>query len=181
MFIFFLNVVNPKPGQAFICSPDEPHAYLQGELIEAMVNSDNVVRGGLTPKYKDKDTLMEVSIFLTNVQMLIYKFNEVSISEGAVNDTVGGDKAEVRKYATGYKEFCVTSVALQAEAKVTLPKFAATAIVFVLDGDASVEWEGMKSDFTMNAKKAYMLLPETEISLKAAGAGSKMFICHCDL
>lgn len=114
LFIFFLNVVNPKPGQAFICSPDEPHAYLQGELIEAMVNSDNVVRGGLTPKYKDKDTLME---------MLIYKFNEVDISEGVVTEEnkFGGDKAEVRKYATGYKEFCVTSVTLQAEGKVTLP------------------------------------------------------------
>ena len=123
LFIFFLNVVNPKPGQAFICSPDEPHAYLQGELIEAMVNSDNVVRGGLTPKYKDKDTLMEVSIFSTNFQMLIYKFNEVDISEGVVTEEnkFGGDKAEVRKYATGYKEFCVTSVTLQAEGKVTLP------------------------------------------------------------
>lgn len=38
-----------------------------------MVNSDNVVRGGLTPKYKDKETLTE---------MLIYKFNEVKISDG---------------------------------------------------------------------------------------------------
>lgn len=28
-----------------------------------MVNSDNVVRGGLTPKYKDTQTLVEVSIF----------------------------------------------------------------------------------------------------------------------
>ena len=146
-----------------------------------MVNSDNVVRGGLTPKYKDKDTLMEVSTLRTNFQMLIYKFNEVAISDGKINDTVSGDKAEVRKYATGYKEFCVTSVALQAEAKVTLPKFAATAIVFALDGDASVEWEGMKSEFTMHAKQAYMMLPETEVSLKAAETGSKMFICHCDL
>ena len=77
LFIFFLNVLNPKPGQSFICSPDEPHAYLQGELIEAMVNSDNVVRGGLTPKYKDKETLTEVGeIIIMFLQMLIYKFNE---------------------------------------------------------------------------------------------------------
>lgn len=28
LFIFFLNVLKPKPGESFICSPDEPHAYL---------------------------------------------------------------------------------------------------------------------------------------------------------
>ena len=63
LFIFFMNIINPKVGESFVCYPDEPHAYIQGELIEAMVNSDNVVRGGLTPKYKDTQTLVEVSLF----------------------------------------------------------------------------------------------------------------------
>jgi len=56
-----LNIVKCVKGESFVCSPDEPHAYIQGELMEAMVNSDNVVRGGLTPKYKDTKTLVEVS------------------------------------------------------------------------------------------------------------------------
>ena len=60
-----MNVLSLKPGDAFICNPDEPHAYIQGDLIEAMVNSDNVVRGGLTPKLKDTETL---------VNMLKYEF-----------------------------------------------------------------------------------------------------------
>ena len=63
LFIFFMNIINPKVGESFVCYPDEPHAYIQGELIEVMVNSDNVVRGGLTPKYKDTQTLVEVSLF----------------------------------------------------------------------------------------------------------------------
>ena len=50
-----------KVGDSFVISPDEPHAYISGELMEAMVNSDNVVRGGLTPKLKDTKTLQEVS------------------------------------------------------------------------------------------------------------------------
>ena len=37
-----------------------PHAYIEGELLECMVNSDNVVRGGLTPKLKDSATLCEI-------------------------------------------------------------------------------------------------------------------------
>lgn len=62
LFTFFLNIIKCQKGESFVCSPDEPHCYIQGELMEAMVNSDNVVRGGLTPKYKDTKTLVEVSI-----------------------------------------------------------------------------------------------------------------------
>jgi mannose-6-phosphate isomerase len=46
-----------KIGESFVISPDEPHAYISGDLIESMVSSDNVVRGGLTPKFKDTKTL----------------------------------------------------------------------------------------------------------------------------
>ena len=60
-----------------MCSPDEPHAYIQGELMEAMVNSDNVVRGGLTPKYKDTKTLVEVSY--TNFQEKILSLSQILI------------------------------------------------------------------------------------------------------
>ena len=68
LFTFFLNIIKCSKGESFVCSPDEPHAYIQGELMEAMVNSDNVVRGGLTPKYKDTKTLVEVSKFFeTNI------------------------------------------------------------------------------------------------------------------
>ena len=40
--------------------PGEPHAYISGDLVECMANSDNVVRGGLTPKYKDTETLYQM-------------------------------------------------------------------------------------------------------------------------
>lgn len=35
-----------------------PHAYLDGNCIECMACSDNVVRAGLTPKLIDVDTLV---------------------------------------------------------------------------------------------------------------------------
>lgn len=49
-------------------TPDIPHAYIYGELVECMVNSDNVVRGGLTPKFKDTETLVNVTIIKTLLQ-----------------------------------------------------------------------------------------------------------------
>jgi mannose-6-phosphate isomerase len=49
-----------KTGEWFLIEADIPHAYIQGELMECMINSDNVVRGGLTPKLKDINTLLEM-------------------------------------------------------------------------------------------------------------------------
>ena len=60
IFIFFFNILRLKKGQALLSTPDEPHAYLSGEVVECMANSDNTVRGGLTPKYKDTDILYEM-------------------------------------------------------------------------------------------------------------------------
>lgn len=57
LFAFFFNLFRLKRGEAVIITPNEPHAYLSGDLVECMANSDNVVRGGLTPKLKDKETL----------------------------------------------------------------------------------------------------------------------------
>lgn len=37
-----------------------PHAYLSGDIVDCMACSDNVVRGGLTPKFKDIEVLCEM-------------------------------------------------------------------------------------------------------------------------
>lgn len=53
LFIFLMNVLILKKGEWFLIRANVPHCYIQGELVEIMVNSDNVIRGGLTPKHKD--------------------------------------------------------------------------------------------------------------------------------
>jgi len=40
-----------------------PHAYMEGQNIELMSNSDNVLRAGLTPKHIDIPELMSNTIF----------------------------------------------------------------------------------------------------------------------
>lgn len=56
---FFLNLITLQPGQAIYLAANEPHAYVSGELMECMATSDNVVRAGLTPKFRDTDVLCE--------------------------------------------------------------------------------------------------------------------------
>ena len=46
-----------QPGEALFLGANEPHAYLYGDCVECMAASDNVVRAGLTPKFKDVETL----------------------------------------------------------------------------------------------------------------------------
>jgi mannose-6-phosphate isomerase len=44
-------------------SAGDLHAYLEGSGIELMANSDNVLRGGLTPKYIDVRELLHILNF----------------------------------------------------------------------------------------------------------------------
>jgi mannose-6-phosphate isomerase len=67
-----LNLVCLKPGQAMFLPAGQLHAYLEGVGIELMANSDNVLRGGLTPKHVDVTELMRVLNFkATRLEILL--------------------------------------------------------------------------------------------------------------
>ncbi len=58
-----LNLVSLSPGDALYLSAGHLHAYLEGTGVELMANSDNVLRGGLTPKHVDVPELLRVLEF----------------------------------------------------------------------------------------------------------------------
>ena len=58
-----LNLVHVSPGQALFLGAGNLHAYLGGLGVEVMANSDNVLRGGLTPKHVDVDELLAILDF----------------------------------------------------------------------------------------------------------------------
>lgn len=55
-----LNYLTLNRGESFFIGANEPHAYISGDLMECMALSDNVVRAGLTPKFKDVKTLVNM-------------------------------------------------------------------------------------------------------------------------
>jgi len=57
--IYILNIVNVPKYQGVFQGAGLLHAYLEGQNIELMANSDNVLRGGLTPKHIDIEELLE--------------------------------------------------------------------------------------------------------------------------
>ncbi|KQU06284.1 mannose-6-phosphate isomerase [Rhodococcus sp. Leaf7] len=58
-----LNRVTLQPGEALYLDAGNLHAYLRGTAVEIMANSDNVLRGGLTPKHVDVPELLRVLDF----------------------------------------------------------------------------------------------------------------------
>ena len=58
-----LNHVHLRPGEALWMPAGNLHAYLRGAGIELMAASDNVLRGGLTPKRVDVPELLKVLRF----------------------------------------------------------------------------------------------------------------------
>ncbi|WP_182346046.1 mannose-6-phosphate isomerase, class I [Tomitella gaofuii] len=58
-----LNRVTLEPGEALYLPAGNLHAYLHGVGVEIMANSDNVLRGGLTPKHVDVPELLRVLDF----------------------------------------------------------------------------------------------------------------------
>lgn len=59
----YLNLLALAPGEALFLPAGELHAYLGGTALEIMANSDNVLRGGLTPKNVDLPALLAILSF----------------------------------------------------------------------------------------------------------------------
>lgn len=58
-----LNRVDLRPGEGIFLPAGNLHSYLHGVGMEVMANSDNVLRGGLTPKHVDVPELLRVLDF----------------------------------------------------------------------------------------------------------------------
>lgn len=96
-----LNRISLAPGEAIFLPAGNLHAYLRGVGVEVMANSDNVLRGGLTPKHVDVPELLRVLDFTPT-------------SEARLRPSSFREGFELR-YLTPTDEFAVTLLALDGE------------------------------------------------------------------
>jgi mannose-6-phosphate isomerase len=113
-----MNRMTLKPGDALFMPPGNLHAYLSGGGVEIMANSDNVMRGGLTPKYINVDELLAILDFTPGLRGLITPVEE---SRG------------VWRYPTPAPEFTLWRIEADGEL-VTVPAGTTGRIVLVTDG-----------------------------------------------
>ncbi|MGB4780412.1 mannose-6-phosphate isomerase, class I [Microbacterium sp.] len=124
-----MNLVTLRPGQALFAPAGVLHAYQSGLGVELMAASDNVLRGGLTPKHVDVPELMRV----------------VDVTTGPVPIVVPREVAPgVREYVPPVADFALTAVTLAGTAPVTI-ELRGPAIVLATAGSVSVGAGGRTS------------------------------------
>lgn len=124
---YLLNHVRISPGHAFFMAANEPHAYLKGQCVEIMACSDNVVRAGLTPKFKDVSTL---------VNMLTYNDGPPTIMTGD----------NIDEFSTVYKppvqEFQLTKTVVPPGETYEIAPAKGPGMIMVMGGQG---WIGLKA------------------------------------
>lgn len=116
---YLLNVIEMQPGDSIYMGADIPHAYLQGEIVETMACSDNVVRAGLTPKAIDKETLLD---------MLTYECGDMQV----IHPTVVDSHYAVVK--TDAREFMLEVLTAKKGEKISIPAIPVPRVLIVFKG-----------------------------------------------
>ena len=139
-----LNRISLKPGEAVYLPAGNVHAYLHGVGVEVMASSDNVLRGGLTPKVIDVAELLHTIDFQpVAVPMLTPDISDLG----------------QELYRPPFREFQLQRIELAPEgAPVPLAQSGA-AVVIVVEG--SVYLDSPKADLRLS-RGGSAFLPASE-------------------
>lgn len=150
-----LNRVRLRAGESLYLAAGNIHAYLDGLGIELMAASDNVLRGGLTPKHIDVDELTRVLDF---TPMPPPRLAPVEVAPG------------VRLFRPGVPDFSLYRVELSTAGGAAGVRLAGPAIV-VAEG-APIELRGAVTTEPVRLERgeALFVTPE-ELELVVAGDG----------
>lgn len=130
--IYFFNIVFVKPGQAVFQDAGIPHAYLEGQNMELMANSDNVLRGGLTPKHVDVPELLKHVVFKETIPKIM-------------TGSLRSDQLE-RIFESPAPDFQLSKIEIDAD-NVYMGHSATVEILMILDGEADVICQGQHMKF----------------------------------
>ena len=152
--IYLFNILNLKPGEGIFQGAGLPHAYLEGQNIELMSNSDNVLRAGLTPKHVDIPELLANTAFVPTIAEII---------PGSLNKTV-------QHYPCPIGDFSLTAYFLSAGEKMEFT-VDSPSIFLMLNGQ--VQWIGNTTAVLQGA--ASFFSAPGEILIAEAKADTNLF------
>jgi len=137
-----LNMICLRPGQVMFLPAGELHAYLDGVGIELMANSDNVLRGGLTPKHVDVPELLDV---------LNFEGRGVNILSAQEAD--GGE----RVYSNPADEFVLSVISVKEGSGYYSSEIRSVEILLCVDGDSTVTDLGSNDKLTFSMGKSIII------------------------
>jgi mannose-6-phosphate isomerase len=177
--LFFLNYVQLEVGEAMFLKADDIHAYLSGDIIECMAASDNVVRAGFTPKFKDVDTL---------ISMLTYSYAPISEQKmepadypyATLNASAYSSGSQAILYDPPIDEFSVVKTDLKKKgAKATFEQIAGPSIFICTSGEGKIS-VGPKVE-EVKAGYVYFVGATAEVVLESESEDFTTFKAFCEL
>ncbi len=142
--IYILNIVHVPKYEGVFQGAGLLHAYLEGQNIELMANSDNVLRGGLTPKHVDIDELLNHIRFVPTYPELL-KGEELNTNECT--------------FACPVPDFGLTKIAISEGETYTIHP---TSLEMLLVTEGAI----LVNDLTVKAGEVALLLPTTATLIK---------------
>jgi mannose-6-phosphate isomerase len=139
-----LNHLSLEPGEVVYLPAGNVHAYLHGLGVEVMASSDNVLRGGLTPKHVDVPELLKT-----------VRFEAL----GVPRVEAGGTEFGQELYRPPFKEFQLQRIELGPGAEPVPLAQSGPAVVVVVAG--SVLLDSPKSDLRLH-RGASAFIPDLE-------------------
>jgi mannose-6-phosphate isomerase len=119
-----LNRISLQPGQSVYLPAGNVHAYLHGLGVEVMASSDNVLRGGLTPKFVDVPELLRT-----------IDFHPVAVPMLDAEETV----LDQELYRPPFAEFQLQRIELQPGAAPVPLAQSGAAVVIVVAGEVYLD------------------------------------------
>lgn len=158
-----LNHVLLKVGEAMFLQAKDPHAYISGDIIECMAASDNVVRAGFTPKFKDVENL---------VDMLTYSYGSVEKQKMPLlpfSKSRGAAKTVL--YDPPIAEFAVLQTIFSEAGKTQdFDEFDGPSIVIATNGTGSIKIKGEEPK-KVETGYVFFVAPGAEVELESTSAG----------
>ncbi|KAK2733739.1 Mannose-6-phosphate isomerase [Onygenales sp. PD_40] len=135
---FFLNFIKLSPGEAMFLKADDIHAYISGDIIECMASSDNVVRAGFTPKFKDVSTLTDMLTY-NYAPIEEQKMEPTEYPYVTLNTTAYSSNSSALLYDPPIEEFAVVKTDLKRRgAKVTFEAINGPSIIICTSGQGKI-------------------------------------------
>ncbi len=154
--IYLFNLVHLKKGEGIYQGPGVPHAYLEGQNVEIMASSDNVLRGGLTTKHID------VTELLRHVKC-----------EAGYPDILTGERISKEQYiySTPARDFRLEKIELAGQKMLQLSS-GFPEILLLTEGAVQVGEEGVQLKY---GQPAAAVLAGTRYTLSGLAPGSVLF------
>jgi mannose-6-phosphate isomerase len=152
-----LNRISLAPGEAVYLPAGNVHAYLHGLGIEVMASSDNVLRGGLTPKFVDVPELLKT-----------IEFESVGVPMLAAETSALGQEL----YRPPFREFQLQRIELEPGAGPVPLAQSGAAVIIVVSG--SVLLDSPKGDLHLDrGASAFLPAAEAPVNVHAVSGAAE--------